>query len=356
VWHVRERKAGKKRFGNLDARAAGDLIEIASDIALIVDRDGVIRDVAIANADFAREFADGVDWLGRPWVEIVTAESRWTVQDLLREGACKSSPDWRTVVHLSTRGLDVPILFKTVAVDDHGDCLMGIGRDLQAMEFTGLIRTHHPANAAAYVDALRARGTTVDTLLLDLLAPTARRLGDLWVEDLCDFTEVTIGLWRLEQLLRRLGSTDEAMVEAPQTGRRALLLPAPGEQHTFGLAVVADFLRRSGWEVSSSTRSGRHDLTATVRRASFDMVGFSLSCENRLDLLAKSITVVRRASRNPSVGIMVGGHVFNEHPELVARVGAEATAANGHAAVLQADCFGKSSIPTAPDLVSVSVP
>ncbi|MDH5177200.1 MAG: cobalamin B12-binding domain-containing protein [Gammaproteobacteria bacterium] len=28
--------------------------------------------------------------------------------------------------------------------------------------------------------------------------------------------------------------------------RRALLIPMPGEQHTFGLMIVADFFRRAG--------------------------------------------------------------------------------------------------------------
>src|SRR5271163_2990522 len=38
---------------------------------------------------------------------------------------------------------------------------------------------------------MQERGLTVDVLFERLLAPTARRLGELWFEDLCDFVDVT---------------------------------------------------------------------------------------------------------------------------------------------------------------------
>ncbi|MFX7961074.1 B12-binding domain-containing protein, partial [Acinetobacter baumannii] len=37
------------------------------------------------------------------------------------------------------------------------------------------------------IDQLVARGVTNEALLIDLIAPLARRLGRLWEEDRCDF-------------------------------------------------------------------------------------------------------------------------------------------------------------------------
>lgn len=48
-----------------------------------------------------------------------------------------------------------------------------------------------------HVEEYLARGVGIDAIFVDLLAPAARRLGVLWEEDLCDFLDVTIGLWRL---------------------------------------------------------------------------------------------------------------------------------------------------------------
>ena len=90
--------------------------------------------------------------------------------------------------------------------------------------------------AHACIETMRNSGISVETIYTDLLAPVARYLGKLWEEDLCDFTEVTLGLGRLHQVLREL-SPAFSQSNHRANGRRALLLPAPGEQHTFGLVM-----------------------------------------------------------------------------------------------------------------------
>lgn len=203
-------------------------------------------------------------------------------------------------------------------------------------DFTRLILGHDVAVAASYVEALRARGTALETVFLELLAPSARRLGELWKADLCDFTEVTVGLWRLHQLLRELSPTFRNETEDDSLGRRVLLAPAPGEQHTFGLCIVAEFFRRAGWDVWGGPPAPGGDLPGIVRNESFALVGLSLSGEARLDGLASRIREIRRASRNRAIRVMVGGQVFNDRPQLVALVGADATAVDGRQAPQQA--------------------
>jgi hypothetical protein len=104
-------------------------------------------------------------------------------------------------------------------------------------DFVDLSLKYDVDAAASYIAALRAQGTPLEAVYLDLLTPTARRLGDMWVEDLCDFTQVTVGLCCLQQLLHELSADfhSESAKEYQAQGRRALLLPVPGEQHTFGL-------------------------------------------------------------------------------------------------------------------------
>lgn len=203
-------------------------------------------------------------------------------------------------------------------------------------DFARIVRGRDAALAASYVEARRARGVPVESLYLDLLAPAARHLGDLWTADLCPFTEVTLGLCRLQQVLRDLSPAFQDDLDRRLGARRALLVPAPGDQHTFGMFMVAEFFRRAGWEVWNDTLESRADLVRLVRGRWFTVVGFSLSSEVRLEALTGSIRAVRRASRNRAVGVMVGGPIFIEHPELVALVGADATAVDGRQAALQA--------------------
>lgn len=121
----------------------------------------------------------------------------------------------------------------------------------EVAEFTRLVLQHEARVARAYVRGLQGQGTDLETLLLELLAPAARTLGDLWSADLTDFTQVTVAMGRLQEILHDLcpGLTAELQPHRGAPSQRAVLAPAPGEQHTLGVALVAEFMRRSGWEV-----------------------------------------------------------------------------------------------------------
>ena len=206
----------------------------------------------------------------------------------------------------------------------------------EVVELAELVLVRDADVAASYVEGLRARGQPIESLYLDLLAPTARHLGNLWVEDICSFADVTVALCRLHQVLFEVTPTFERASEWRAHGRRALLVPVPGEQHSFGLTMVAEFFRHDGWDVWSGPELSSTDLVKTVAKDWFAVVGLSVASERRLDAASAAVRAVRRASRNRTVGVMVGGPVFLEHPEFVALVGADTTAVDGRHAVLQA--------------------
>lgn len=204
--------------------------------------------------------------------------------------------------------------------------------------FARVVLNRDGGDVSGYVAVLLARGVSLESVFLELLAPTARCLGEMWNEDLCDFTEVTVGLWRLQQVVRELSPSFRTEVDPHEDHhRRALLVAAHGEQHTFGLFMVAEFLRRAGWDVSAGPVASNAELLGFVRNEWFAVVGMSVSCDVRLEGLAANIHAIRRASRNRAIGVMVGGPIFLERPELVALVGADATAVDGRQAALQAE-------------------
>ena len=218
---------------------------------------------------------------------------------------------------------------------DGGPAGASLGSD-QVNEFARLVLTHDAAVALSMVDGLRARGVPVERLYLELLAPAARRLGELWTEDLCDFTEVTVGLGRLQQVMHELSPAFRNECAQRDHGRCILLAPAPGEQHTFGLWMVAEFFRRAGWNVWSLPFGTAQEMAALVRREWFAVVGLSAACASRIDGLAAAIRMIRRSSRNRAVGIMVGGPLVLSQPDLVPLVGADATAVDARQAIFQA--------------------
>ncbi len=198
--------------------------------------------------------------------------------------------------------------------------------------FVALVLSAGDAAWTDFIAALRDRGLSVETLYLDLLAPAARELGTMWEDDTALFSDVTVAVGRLHRIMRTLSPAFGSEIDVPADGRRALLIPAPGEQHTFGLSMVAEFFRRAGWDVVCDLDSRTVDPVALVRGEWFDVVGISVGVEARLDWLKSGIAAVRHASRNRAIGVMVGGPVFATDPGVVARVGADATAPDGQQA------------------------
>ena len=99
--------------------------------------------------------------------------------------------------------------------------------------------------ASSFVEGLRTSGVPLETLYLDLLAPTARHLGDLWTNDTLHFGDVTIGLCHLQQVLHDFSPAFLNEASTRDDGRQVLLMSVPGGQHTFGVAMVAEFFRRA---------------------------------------------------------------------------------------------------------------
>jgi methanogenic corrinoid protein MtbC1 len=202
---------------------------------------------------------------------------------------------------------------------------------------TELLLSGSQSEAAEFVEKMQASGANRESLFLNLLTPAARCLGKMWEEDRCDFVEVTVGTLRLANVMRLVSRAFEAEASPVKAGPRALLVQAPGEQHGLGIAMVASFFRRAGWQVQTDPVEDTEALVDIVRQEWFSLVGISVACTSRADALAADIRAIRAASRNPAIGIMVGGATFIEHPHLVQRIGADCTATDASLAVAEAN-------------------
>ena len=125
-------KAPTQSLGNLSAETAANVIETATDIALVVDGEGVIQDVAFQQTDLSAELGGYGKWFGRLWTETVTIESQGKVAALLNEAASNRKTGWRQLNHKSARGVDVPVLYAAVKLG-RTDRFVALGRDLRAV-------------------------------------------------------------------------------------------------------------------------------------------------------------------------------------------------------------------------------
>lgn len=122
--------APKKSLGEIDTDAAAELLAATADITLVLDHEGVIRDVAAGSPELAAEI-DG-RWVGQPWVSTVTVESRPKIESLLQDAAEGHPTRWRQVNHISDRSADLPVVYSAVKVGKKGR-IVAVGRDLRAI-------------------------------------------------------------------------------------------------------------------------------------------------------------------------------------------------------------------------------
>lgn len=209
--------------------------------------------------------------------------------------------------------------------------------DEQIVELCDIVLQRDTLAALSYVQARRAAGATVEQIYLNLLGPAAQRLGTLWEADLCDFTQVTVGLWRLQQIVHDHSASFQREHASRVPLRQVLLMAAPGSQHTFGLLIVGEFFRRAGWQVGGNPTLTLEAALAEVAARHVDVIGLTVGSECHVDALASAILALRKASLNRTVVVMVGGPVVALQSDFVERVGADATAPDAAAAVALAE-------------------
>ena len=195
------------------------------------------------------------------------------------------------IAHKSSRALALP----------EGSAALRPSSD-DVADFAELLLSRDVTIASAYVEAMCARGATLEIVFLDLFTGAG---------------------------------AFEIGAELAPCCRSALLVAAPGDQHTFGVFILQEFFRRAGWDVQGGSVCSSDELLAQVERGRFDVVGLSVSNEIAVGEFAAMIRTVRKVAPTRALHVMVGGGFFLQHPDCLMGVGADATAQDGRRAVLR---------------------
>ena len=113
----------------LAPQLAKTFVSIASDIALVVDDQGVIRNVAVGPDAIGH---DTHDWVGRRWADTVTGDTQRKVQQLLDEAQSGAVARRREINHRTEAGQEIPVAYAAVRLGRDGPVL-AVGRDLRAV-------------------------------------------------------------------------------------------------------------------------------------------------------------------------------------------------------------------------------
>lgn len=112
-----------KTFAALPVDAATRALAASCDIALLIDGDGIIRDLSIGVDDLAGQGVE--DWLDLPWVDTVMPENRDKISEMLSGGGVAGR--WRQVNHEIASG-ELPMRYLAIPTGNDGN-IVAIGRD-----------------------------------------------------------------------------------------------------------------------------------------------------------------------------------------------------------------------------------
>ena len=190
--------------------------------------------------------------------------------------------------------------------------------------FAGLCAAGKREEAALLIERLRSSGMEQEGVFVDLITPAARLLGRQWEDDLLGFSQVTVGLVLMHELIHGMGFEYH---DGPQTVggvKRVMLACAPGSQHVLGLAIVAEFFRKAGWQVVLEVSPTRTELCHAVGIEWFVLVGAAVALDAQLATLSSLVDSLKTASRNPTTPVLLGGPIFSTGTYLAETFGAQA--------------------------------
>ena len=101
-------------FSNLQADVAATLVTAAADVVLVMDEAGVIRDAAFGSEEMMGQGYQ--HWLGKPWGQTVTAESRSKVTAMLRDIGTGKGAKWRHLNQYAQDGSELPLSYSLIRV------------------------------------------------------------------------------------------------------------------------------------------------------------------------------------------------------------------------------------------------
>lgn len=124
-----EPRFARNLLGAIDGKVAAKVVAAGGDVAMIIDRGGFIRDIAVNSRDMVNDGFEG--WLDRRWADTVSTDSKQKIEELLLDAANDAGARWREINHPIVGGASVAVRYIAVNAGEDGR-VIAIGRDHRA--------------------------------------------------------------------------------------------------------------------------------------------------------------------------------------------------------------------------------
>lgn len=190
---------------------------------------------------------------------------------------------------------------------------------------------------------ITSSGVSLDDLI-DLYIPAvARKLGDEWCKDRVTFTSTTVGVARLQWLIRSLERTPP-YPEIDLNVSDVLVLVPSGEQHTLGAVLLCSQLRRRGFHVELMLDATPGSLELSKHKANTKAALISASAVSQMRALQALVTSSRHVMAK-GASVVIGGTITGTNPDFKELSGADYVTNDVEAAVRLCALDYRSDIP-----------
>ncbi|WP_133062495.1 cobalamin B12-binding domain-containing protein [Polynucleobacter campilacus] len=179
------------------------------------------------------------------------------------------------------------------------------------------------ADCFTFIDHMQKSGHSLVSLYMNLIPASTRRLQQLWETDENSFTEVTLALGRAQNLIHQLSPAFMSQAKLSEFQGNALLINAPGSQHTLGILIMGEFFKLNGWNATVEIETTSADLKERIRLQAYDLLAISISCEDQWSTMETLLNEVKKNSKNKGILTMAGGPLFDFKPELIQECSAD---------------------------------
>jgi len=97
--------------------------------------------------------------------------------------------------------------------------------------------------------------------------------------------------------------------------------------------MVSEFFRKGGWQVTLEITNTERELMHAVANEWFDLIGLSAGLQDQVKVLPSLITRLKKLSRNPNVGVLLGGPAFVGNTHKAHELGADGIATDASQAL-----------------------
>nr|WP_296071257.1 cobalamin-dependent protein [uncultured Actinoplanes sp.] len=180
--------------------------------------------------------------------------------------------------------------------------------------------------AVELVTGLLDDGVPAQRIMIDLIAPAQRRVGELWAADEWSVAREHAATSISERAVAALATRTTVR---PSRGRITIAC-VDGEWHALPVRILAEMLRLDGWRVDflGASVPGPH-LVTHLHQTGPDAVALSCMIPTRLPRAHAAITACRQAG----VPVIAGGRGFGPGGRYAQHLGADAWAAGAEEAV-----------------------